>query len=216
MVLTLSTSAVPPPRERCVIPPCLQPRAPLSYELRDEHDRRIAPTLVGYKLRRGKTYRLRVVTQEQTAAGWRLRLVAPRSVVHTQAPDEPDGNRRALSFDIGSPLSHDWLNLIRSEVRSLPVTLNFDNGRDPYHFEIPVVLLASRFVRFGSFLATALLSFLAAGIFKETPSLPSATNLGLFGGAWAAIFLGCFAWDQIKFYGQACQRVAACADPSMT
>src|SRR5437588_657570 len=60
MVLTLANQPVPKNRPRSVIPACLQARAPLSYELRDERGRRVAPTLAGYKLRRGKTYRLHV------------------------------------------------------------------------------------------------------------------------------------------------------------
>jgi hypothetical protein len=203
MVLTLATQPVARARERSVIPACLQARAPLSYEIRDEGDQRIAPTLAGYKLRRGKTYHLHVRTQEKAGHAWRLRLVAPRSTVEPAAPDELARDGRVMTFHTVAPGSGERWKVLRSEILSLPVHLDFDDGREPYRFTIPIVLVASRFRWIGSLLLTALASVAAEAVFRERLALPSLEHVLLFLGVWVFVVLACVSWDQAKLYRQA-------------
>jgi hypothetical protein len=203
MVLTLAAQPVLKNRQRSVIPACLQARAPLSYEIQDEGGKRIAPTLAGYKLRRGKTYHLLVRTQDKNARGWKLRLPAPRSTVEMAGPDEIKGDARVITFHTVEPgVGEPWKKL-RSDVTSLPVALDFEDGREPYRFTIPVVLLASRFRWIGSLLLTALASFAANAIFRERLALPSLPQVLLVLGIWILVVLACVSWDQWKLYRQA-------------
>jgi hypothetical protein len=208
MVLTLATQPAPKIRERLVIPACLQARAPLSYEIRDEHDRRIPPTLAGYKLRRGKTYKLRVRTQEKAAQSWRLRLMAPRSTVEPVGHDEVDGDGRTVIFHTVPPGAGERWRGLRSDVTSLPVHLDFEDGREPYRFTIPIVLLASRLRWIGSLLLTALASVAAEAVFRERLALPSLEHVALFLGIWVFVVLACISWDQWKLYRQAVRLLA--------
>src|SRR5262249_28404518 len=94
MALTLSTNPGSKLRERTIVSACLQARAPLSYEIRDADDRRLAPTLAGYKLRRGGTYCLKVRTQDKAVHGWSLRVLVSRSTADPPGPDEIAGDAR--------------------------------------------------------------------------------------------------------------------------
>ena len=73
-MLTLTTQSAPAAPPRSLIPACLQPRAPLSYELYDETDNRLQPTLSGYNLKPGHSYSLKVHAQDGKTADWKLRL----------------------------------------------------------------------------------------------------------------------------------------------
>jgi hypothetical protein len=209
MVLTLSTRPSPEPRERMVIPACLQARAPLSYEIRDEHDRRIPPTLAGYKLRRGKTYRLLVRTQEKQAAQWELRIVAPRSVLEVDRRDEIEGDGRVVTFHTRTPVSGEPWKWFGSHVTSLPVHLDFRDGREPYRFAIPIILRASRLRPIFSLFLTALLTWGSEAVFRERLFIPSVTHVAVIGAIWAGVVLMCISWDQWKFYRQALRLMAA-------
>src|SRR6266436_1657314 len=105
MVLTLANRPISAPRERSLVPPCLQARAPHSYEILDESDRRVSPTLAGYKLRPHSTYRLKVRTQEKTPQNWSVRLLAPRRVLEPVGLDEMQGDARIITFHTLSPAS---------------------------------------------------------------------------------------------------------------
>jgi hypothetical protein len=205
MTLTLSTRPDTQPHERLVVPACLQPRAPLRYEIRDEDDRRVWPTLAGYKLRRGKTYRLIVQTQDRGAQGWNLRLLAPRSTAEAAGPDQIDGEGRALIFHTAAPISGERWQWFGSAVTALPVYLDFADGRAPYQLSIPVILRASRFRWIGSLLLTALGSIAADAVFRERFAIPSPTHIAYIAGLWVAVLLACLCWDQWKFYKRALQ-----------
>jgi hypothetical protein len=203
MTLTLSTRPETQPHERLVVPACLQPRAPLRYEIRDEDERRVWPTLAGYKLRRGKTYRLTVHAQDKAAKGWNLRLLAPRNIAEPAGPDEMDGDGRTLTFHTTTPISGELWKWFASAVTALPVNLDFADGRAPYKLSIPVILRASRFRWIGSLFLTALGSIAADAVFRERFALPSPLHLAYIGGIWAAVVLSCVCWDQWKFYHRA-------------
>ncbi len=203
MILTLSTRPVPQPRERSVVPACLQPGAPLSYEIRDEDNWRVTPTLAGYKLRRGKTYRLSVRTQEKVARNWKLRLLAPRSMLEPAGPDEMDSDARVVTFHTIAPAFGEPWRWFRSSVTSLPVHLDYENGQEPYRFSIPVVLLASRFRWIGYLLLTILGSLVSEAVIRDRLAVPTVANLAVFSGVWAVVIVGCTLWDQWKFYRQA-------------
>src|SRR5262249_11323029 len=158
---------VPEPRERMVIPACLQARAPLTYEIRDEHDRCIPPTLAGYKLRRGKTYRLIVRTQEKQAGHWELRLLAPRSVLDVAGRDGMGGDGRVAPFHTRPPVAGEPWKWFGSHVTSLRVPLDFQDGREPYRFAIPIILKASRLRPIVSLFLTALLTVGSEAVFRE-------------------------------------------------
>jgi hypothetical protein len=208
MVLTLSTRTTPEPRERLVIPACLQARAPLSYEIRDEHDRRIPPTLAGYKLRRGKTYRLLVRTQEKQPGNWSLRLLAPRSLLEVSPPDEIEGDGRVVTFHTRSPASGELWKWFGSRLTSIPVHLDFQDGREPYKFSIPIILRASRLRPIVSLVLTALLTVGSEAIFRERLAVPSWPHVAVIGGLWVLVVLLCISWDLWKFYRQAVRLLA--------
>ena len=202
MVLTLS-GAPPAVRERSVVPACLQPRAPMSYEIRDEHDRRVPPTLAGYKLRRGKSYRLKVRTQDGSARNWKLRLLALRSVLEPPDSDEVDGDARCVNFHVTTPPLSEWWGWFRSQVIQAPVKLDFEDGREPYKFHLPIVLLSSRLRRIGFFLLSAAAPYLVDAVYHDHFSVPSPTTLLICGGIGVLTLIGCFFWDQWKFYRRA-------------
>jgi hypothetical protein len=209
MVLTLSSRSIPEPRERSIVPACLQSRAPLGYEIRNDNDHRVSPTLAGYKLRRGKTYHLKVRTQEKHPQNWKLRLLAPRSMIEPAGPDEINGDARVITFHTQSPASIEPWNSFRSQLTTLPVHLDFEDGREPYRFSVPVILLASRVRWLAYLLLTALASVASQALFREGLALPSPSQLAFLGGAWASVVLACIAWDQWKFYRQARRLLAS-------
>ncbi len=210
MVLTLSPRPVAEPYERLVIPACLQARAPLSYEIRDENDRRIPPTLAGYKLRRGRTYRLVVRTQDKQAANWALRLLAPRSLLEVAGPDEVEGDGRVVTFHTHSPRSGELWRWFSSRLASIPVHLDFCDGREPYKFSIPIILRASRLRPIVSLLLTALLTVGSEAVFGRPLTVPSWQQVGLIIGIWVGVVLLCISWDAWKSYRRAVQILQEC------
>jgi hypothetical protein len=206
MTLALITFPAPEPRERLLVPPCLQPRAPLTFEIRDEHNHAVHPTLAGYKLRWGTTYYLRVRTQDRDPTGWSLRLLAPRSIIEPPAKDEVDGDARRLAFETRAPglgLPGNWF----SQVSTFPFCLDFANGREPYQASIPVILKASRFRWIVYLLATALVSYLSQAWYRESLTLPTLPQLAWAIGIWLAIVLGSILLDEWKFYRQAVRQL---------
>jgi hypothetical protein len=202
MTLTLSTCPSQDPAERSLVPACLQARAPLSYEILSEHKRRLHPTLAGYKLRWGKTYYLRVHTQERDANSWSLRLLAPRSVVERTEKDEKDGDSRRIPFETKSPALADHWKWF-SQVVSFPVRLDFTDGRASYQFSIPVILQATRSRWIVYFLVTALFSYLSHLWYQESFTLPSVQQLIWTGAIWLGLVLFSVGLDQWKFYREA-------------
>ncbi len=200
MPVNLSFPAPSAPYDRPVVPACLQRRAPSSYEIRDERDGLVEPTLAGYRLRRGKTYRLVVRTQEGSATGWTVRLVAPRSVAEPLGPDEVEGTARSIRFHTPSMAATELWHVFQSVVTNLPVHLDFGDGREPYRFSIPVVLLAGRLRRIGSALVCSLLSLAANALFHEGVNVPRPQHVALYGGAGLVLLAVCFLWDQFTFY----------------
>src|ERR1043165_1555441 len=136
-MLTLTTQSASAPPPRSLIPVCLQPRAPHSYEIFDETGNRLQPSLSGYTLKPGHSYYLKVRAQDGKTAEWKLRLLAPRSQIDTHNDDYAEGEQRAIQFDVVSrPI---WEQL-KSRISMLPVHLEHADGRELYRFEIPVVL----------------------------------------------------------------------------
>jgi hypothetical protein len=202
MVLNLASRPVVEARERSLVPACLQPRAPLTFEIRDEHDRRVPPTLAGYKLRWGKTYRLRVRTQDRRTENWDLRLLAPRRLVEPPEKSLAEGDARELTFETKAPRVGDpgrWFSMIES----FPVQLEFTDGRASYAFTIPVILKASRSRWLVYLLFTALVSYLTQAWFREEILVPNLQNVGLIAGIWLVLVLVSIALDEVKFYRQA-------------
>lgn len=200
-MLTLTSPPTPEMRERAVLPPCLQPRAPKTIEIRDEHDRRVRATLAGYKLRRGKTYTMKVWAQEKDPSKWSLRLVMARSILEPEK-DEIDGDARVLTFFVSKAERGDWKSF-SSQVETVMVQLDFTNGREPFKFSLPIIVLASPWRWVSTFLLTALGSFGAEAIFHERVAVPRPSHMALFGGVWILFVLACVIWDQWKFYRQA-------------
>jgi hypothetical protein len=208
MPLTLAARPVPEPSQRSVLPACIQARAPLSYEIREADGRRVSPTLAGYHLRRDTTYYLRVQTQDRQTQGWELRLLAPRSVIEPHTKDLSDNDGRAIAFSTVPYAAGEFWKRFQSDVTTLPVQLEFADGRTPYKFQIPVILLASRFRWVGSLLLTGLFSFLASAVFYEQLVTPSLSHVALFCGLWALVVVLCVTWDHWRIYNQAVRIMA--------
>jgi hypothetical protein len=215
MVLTLANRPAPELSPRTVLPACIQARAPLSYEIRDADDRRVSPTLGGYQLRRGTTYYLRVQAQDRHTTGWELRLLAPRSVIEPPARDQVFDDGRVIGFNTVSHAAGEFWKRFQSDVTNLPVQLEFTDGRKPFRFAIPIVLLASRFRWVGSLLLTALASFLSSAVFSERLMTPSLSHVALFCGIWAFIVVLCVSWDHWRIYCQALRVMAGRRQPPM-
>jgi hypothetical protein len=122
-------------------PRCLQRRAPLRYEIVDERGRRVAPTPAGYRLRPGRAYRLRVEMQNQSPTGWTLQVIPPPRFVDWPATDSQQGAGRELLFRTKVYYLEHWLQILRTPVVELNVKINFADGRQPYEFSIPALLV---------------------------------------------------------------------------
>ena len=136
-------SSLPPEPDRFIRPlqpSCMQHRAPARYEILDHKERRVPATLAGYRLKPGAEYQLRVETQEGDPHGWRLHLAPPPRFVEWPAADAPRGKARLLPLRTRSYLRDHWLQLLSSSAVDLSLKVEFDDVRQPYCFEIPVVL----------------------------------------------------------------------------
>jgi hypothetical protein len=122
-------------------PRCLQRRAPFRYEIVDERGRRVAPTPAGYRLRPGREYRLRVEMQNHDAAGWTVQVIPPPRFVDWPATDAQEGAGRVLLFRTKVYYLEHWLHMLRTPVVELNVKINFADGRQPYEFSIPALLV---------------------------------------------------------------------------
>ena len=125
---------------RPLLPACLQHRAPARYEILDHKQRRLFPSLAGYRLKPGEEYQLRVETQDGSPQGWRLHIAPPPRYIDWPAGDVPRDNARVLSLRTRSYLRDHWFQLFDSSAVELAVGIEFDDGRQPYRFAIPVVL----------------------------------------------------------------------------
>lgn len=216
MQLTLPTPPPPTVRERSIVPGCLQQRAPLNYEIRDENDALVRPTLAGYMLGRGRTYRLKVNTQDRNVSQWKLRLVAPRSILKVDGTDEVDGDGRSIQFHTaGGPLT-EW-KWFFSIVCQAPVHLDFLDGREPYKFHVPVILRSSRLRGISLMALSSGGYFLLDSFFRDRLTMPSMKTALLYGSLGLATAVACFVWDQWRFYHRAKREMSAieeCAVPS--
>ena len=136
-MLTLTTHGAPATPPRSLIPPCLQPRAPHSYELFDETGNRLQPTLSGYKLKPGHSYYLKVRSPGRRHRGLEDASPGARSQVDSNKDDYVEGDRRVIQFHVEA--RHFW-EQFASRISMLPVHLEHADGRELYRFEIPVVL----------------------------------------------------------------------------
>jgi hypothetical protein len=128
------------PLPRPLLPACLQRRAPARYEIVDQWDRRVFPTLAGYRLKPGGEYQLRVEMQDSDPRGWRLRIAPPPRFIDWPAGDAPRGKARVLSVRTRDYLRDHWLQLLDSSTVELSLKIEFEDARPPYTFQIPVVL----------------------------------------------------------------------------
>jgi hypothetical protein len=191
MVLQLANKPMTGPPPRSLVPACLQARAPLSYEIWDEDDGRLAPSLAGYKLRPGRTYYLKMKTQDQTSESWRARLLAPRSQIEATDSDFVDGDGRAVQFHVKSPAGVEPWKWFGSQLSFLPVHLDFTDGRQPYQFAIPVVLRASRLTRLASLLLLSCLTYLSEAWFRDSLPFPNWQRVATLAALWSVV-IGCF------------------------
>jgi hypothetical protein len=203
MALHLATKPVTQPHQRHVVPACLQARAPLSYEIWDENDGRLAPSLAGYKLRPGKTYYLKVKTQDRTPESWRVRLLAARSQIEATDADFVEGEGRTLQFHAKSPVGMEPWKWFGSQLTSLPIHLDFNDGRQAYQFAIPIVLRASRLTRLASLLLLSCLTYLSEAWFRDSLMLPNLRRLANLAIVWALVMGVFMAFDLWKFYRRA-------------
>jgi hypothetical protein len=118
----------------------LQRRAPARYEIVDQWERRVFPTLAGYRLKPGGEYQLRVEMQDADPRGWRLRIAPPPRFIDWPAGDAPRGQSRVLSVRTRDYLRDHWLQLLDSSTVELSLRIEFEDARPPYTFQIPVVL----------------------------------------------------------------------------
>jgi hypothetical protein len=125
---------------RPLLPACLQHRAPARYEILDHRQRRVFPTLAGYRLKPGGEYQLQVETQDGDPHGWRLHIAPPPRFIDWPASDAARGKARVLSIRMRDYLRDHWLQLLDSSAVELSLKIEFDDARQPYTFEVPVVL----------------------------------------------------------------------------
>jgi hypothetical protein len=184
---------------RPLLPACLQHRAPARYEIMDRWQRRVFPTLAGYRLKPGGEYQLRVETQDGNPQGWRLHIAPPPRFIDWPAADAPRGKARVLSIRTRDYLRDHWLQLLDSSAVELALKIEFDDARQPYTFEIPVVL-ARRWLY-----APILLAGVLAAIPVPWPLPWRAAMVGA--GALAAALLCWFA-DLIRCHRRARRLVA--------
>ncbi len=185
---------------RSFIPRCLQHRAPAKYEILDAKNRRVPPTLAGYRLRPGAEYRLRVETQDGNPHGWRLQLTPPPRFIDWPSGDSQQDSGRVLVIRTRAYLQDNLLQVFRNPADGLAVKVEFDDGRQPYSFRIPVVL-ANRWWYVPFLIGGPLLSLLPK-------SLPNEWRLGFaIAGLIGAMFL-CWFWDLARSYRRAKKMIA--------
>ena len=182
-----------------LLPRCLQHRAPVHYELVDSRQRRLTATLAGYRLRPGTEYRLRVTTQDGRSAGWSLQLIPPPRFIEWPTGDSADGPARVLAVRTRHyGKEHLWL-LFQDPAAELVVRIHFDDGRQPYEFRIPVVLVDR-----WKYLPLIFVS-LVAGI---PLSLTWGWKLGLWAGAVALVGAVSLLTDLRRGYVRARRSIA--------
>ena len=202
MMITLAAGPAPKPPESWVVPECLQSRAPHDYELRDHLDRPVRPTLAGYKLRRGKRYLLRVTTQNKTVNDWRLRLLAPRSIVEEIGDNIADGDKRDLYFETKiPPVGEPWARL-SAQIDNLPFLIEYGDGREPFHFNMPIILLPSRWRWLASLVFGAIIGYLTQASYSGF-FIPRPDYVALALALWILIVFLFSLRDQWKLYHQA-------------
>lgn len=123
-----------------LLPACLQHRAPARYEVLDHRQRRVFPTLAGYRLKPGGEYQLQVETQDGDPQGWRLHIAPPPRFIDWPAADAARGKARVLSIRTREYLREHWLQLLDSSAVELSLKIEFEDARQPYTFVVPVVL----------------------------------------------------------------------------
>jgi hypothetical protein len=189
-----------------LLPACLQHRAPARYEILDRWQRRVFPTLAGYRLKPGGEYQLRVETQDGNPQGWRLHIAPPPKFVDWPAADAARGNARVLSIRTRDYLRDHWLQLLDSSAVVLALKLEFDDARQPYTFEIPVVL-ARRWLYAPLLLGTALGGALAAA----PPPWPWPWRAGLVVSAALSAAALCWLADLFRCHLRASRLVQSAA-----
>jgi hypothetical protein len=213
MVLQLANKPMTGPLPRPLVPGCLQARAPQSYEIWDENDGRLTPSLAGYKLRPGKSYYLKVKTQDRSPGTWSVRLLAPRSQIEATDNDYVDGDGRTLQFHVKSPSGMDPWKWFGSQLAALPVHLDFADGREPYHFAIPVVIRASRLTRLTSLLLVSCLTYLSEAWFRDNLTFPNWQRLATVAVAWVVVIGIFMALDLWKYHRRARDVIGRRASP---
>jgi hypothetical protein len=179
---------------RPLLPACLQRRAPAHYEILDHKHRRVFPSLAGYRLKPGREYQLRVETQDGDPHGWRLHIAPPPRFIDWPAADSPRENARVLAIRTRSYLRDHWLQLLGSSAVELSLKMEFEDARQPYVFEIPVVL-SRRWLY---------VPLLLGGVLAAIPlPWPWEWRAGLFGVGAIATTAICWLADLARCHGRA-------------
>lgn len=125
-------------------PRCLQRRAPASFEILDRRGRRVKSTMTGYRLHPNAEYDLVIWTQDGSSSGWDLQPQRSRSFFQWEFGGGPSRTGRTQPFRTTGVLrSH--LFFLDSPMDEMALTLNFQDGRQPYEMKIPVCL-ANRWI----------------------------------------------------------------------
>jgi hypothetical protein len=164
-------------------------------------DRPVTPTLAGYPLKPGGEYRLRVELQGGDRDSSTLQVAPPPRFLDWPAPDGAWEGGRQLNLRTRGYLQESWLQMLRNSAEQLPVRIEFVDGRQPYEFQIPIVL-PHRWMYVPAWLAGPLLSLLFQ---RDLPIAWRITTVVVSGVGLSAL---CFAWDLWRKYRGATKRMA--------
>lgn len=204
-MLRIRTLQKTKPRERRIVPECLQPRAPHDHEIRDKSDQLATLSLVGYQLSAGTTYKLIVTSAHEDASSFELDLCTPTWIAR-QLDDRSigQGKTRYVTFEanseaVGLGKIHPLLQL--TQLSTLSAKILFNDSREPFDLEIPIVIKRNVWLGVVSLFFPTIF-----GVARElfvNQSIPDWRDLVKFGLVGVLIWFVLFTVDNFRIWRQA-------------
>jgi hypothetical protein len=204
-MLRIRTITDPKPRERRLVPACLQQRAPHDYEIRTAADDPVPLSLVGYLLKPGTQYKLVVTSSHENAAAYELDFRTPKRIA--EALDEksvPQEKSRYVTFEANS--SPTGLGRIHSlfqltELSALSARIVYHDTREPYDLDVPIVIKRNPWLGILSLLGPAIFGIPIEVVRNQQfPDWVQIARLGLVG---VAVWLVLFVIDNVRIWRKA-------------
>jgi hypothetical protein len=183
----------------------LQPRAPHDYEIRDEWDRLVPLSLVGYILKPGTKYKLIVTSANENGSSFDLDFHTPKRIAESLDDEATAQDKsRYLTFEVNSNptglgLIHPILQL--TELSTLSVRVTYGDTREPFELEIPIVVTRNVWLGILSLISPTIIGVVLEVVRNQTiPDWWDFVKLGVLG---IIIWLILFAVDNFRIWRMA-------------